>query len=446
VRDFLYHAAWFGLLPIAFYSAHLGILLWIWIALLPPVDLMYGSLGIVLPFNKLAAASVFYVLLTRPVEKRFYVDMLVVVTCIYALILTLSYTFAPVPSSAADNQYDKFWKIMVLAGLISGLMFTRHRMHQVALVISVTLGFYMAKEGLIFLLTAGGHHVEGSSATGDDNGLALAILMIIPLLLYCANYTADRWIRLGMYITAVLGAVTVVATYSRGGFIGLLALGVMLLKGSRHKFRGLILIAIGAVVLYHLMPDDYLERMNTIKEADEDSSFTTRLVAWKINFLIAMDHPFLGAGPYASVVVQNWFTYVEAASHFLFPTPIVYRTFVAHSIYFQVLGDTGFMGLFFFLSMLGTALLYTFHTQRMARKDPALAWAVDLARAGQISIVMYLVSGAALSNVYFEVLYIVLALIGRLHKTVAELTAKQRLPVRSFAPPPRAVPAFSRGL
>jgi len=147
-----------------------------------------------------------------------------------------------VPSFAADNQYDKFWKIMVLAGLISGLMFTRHRLHQIALVISVTLGFYMAKEGLIFLLTAGGHHVEGSSATGDNNGLALAILMIIPLLLYAANYTADRWIRLGMYITAVLGAVTVVASYSRGGFIGLLALGVMLLKGSRHKFRGLILV------------------------------------------------------------------------------------------------------------------------------------------------------------------------------------------------------------
>lgn len=446
MRDFLYHAAWFALLPITFYSAHLGILLWIWIALLPPVDLMYGSLGVVMPFNKLAAASVFFLLLTKPVEKRFYFDLLIGLTLTYAVVLTLSYFLAPVINHAADNQYDKFWKILVLAGLITGLMFTRHRLHQIALVVSVTMGFYMAKEGIIFLLTAGGHHVEGSSATGDNNGLALAILMIVPLLLYVANYTAVSWIRLGMYATAVLGTVTIIATYSRGGFIGLLALGIMLLKGNKHKIRSLILVGIGAVVLYHLMPDDYLTRVDTIKEASADDSFTVRLVAWKINFLLALDHPFLGGGPYASVAVPNWFTYVETASHFLFPTPIIYRTFVAHSIYFQVLGDTGFVGLFLFLGMLGTALIYTMHTQHMARKDPSLAWARDLARATQISIVMYMVSGAALSNVYFEVLYIILALIGRTHQTVRELTAAQRAPVRQFATPSRAVPAFSRAL
>ena len=40
-----------------------------------------------------------------------------------------------------------------------------------------------------------------------------------------------------MQITAGLGAVTVVATFSRGGFIGLVVLGFMLLQGSKRKMQ-----------------------------------------------------------------------------------------------------------------------------------------------------------------------------------------------------------------
>src|SRR6185312_3180735 len=121
--------------------------------------------------------------------------------------------------------------------LITGLMHTRHRLHQVTLMVGVAFGFVMVKEAIIFLLTAGGHKVEGLGVTGDNNGLALAILMTIPLLLNVGKYTVDRWVRLAIYITAGLGAVTVIASYSRGGFVGLVALGVMLLKGNKSKVR-----------------------------------------------------------------------------------------------------------------------------------------------------------------------------------------------------------------
>jgi probable O-glycosylation ligase (exosortase A-associated) len=427
------------------YSEHLGILLWIWVALLPSIDLLYGTFGFVLPFNKLAAAAVVLAMVIRPQQRRFYIDLLMILILLYAVQVTLSYLSSPLENPSADNQYDKFWKVLVLTFLLPGVMFTRHRLHQVALVMSVAFGFYMAKEGLIFLLTAGGHHVQGSGVTGDNNGMALSILMILPLLLYVANYTAEPWIKRGMYATAALGVVTVVATYSRGGFIGLIAFGIMMLKGNKYKVRTLAVLAVLGAVLYLLMPEDYLTRIHTIREAGEDSSFNVRLAAWKVNFLLGMDHPFLGAGLYASVQPQNWFAYIEPASTFLFPTPIILRSYVAHSIYFQVFGDTGFIGLFLFLGILATALVYTVRTQRLARKDPALAWAADLARATQISIVMYLVCGAALSNVYFEILYIILAVISRTHKAVLEATAAQTAPVPRVAPP-RAVPAFGRTL
>ena len=443
MRDFIYHAAWLFILPITLVSAHLGVSVWIWVALLPPTDLLYGRLGIVLPFNKLVAASAFFALITSQAKKDFYTDKLIMLILAYSVIVTLSYVLCPYDSAFADLQYDKFWKELVLFFLITGVMFSQHRLHQAALVVSVAFGFVMIKEGLIFLLTVGGHKIEAIGTTGDNNGVAMALLMTIPLLLFCAKYTAERWVRIGMYVTAAFGTVTVVATYSRGGFIGMLVLGLMLLKGSKYKVRALIAVGVLAVVLYSLMPDGYLDRIGTISDATSDDSFAIRLLAWKINTMLAIDHPFLGNGLYASLIWQNWSAHLGQATTWLFPSPLVLRTFVAHSIYFQVLGDTGFTGLILFLLILGTALIKTIQTQRLAKRDPALEWSGDLARALQMSLAVYCVSGAALSLVYFELLYILLAMISRNHRTAGQLLAVQTTP--AVVPARRQLaPAYAR--
>ena len=443
MRDFIYHAAWIFILPVTLASAHLGVSVWIWVALLPPNELMYGRLGIVLPFNKLVAASAFFALVTSQTKKDFYADKLMMLIVAYGIIVTLSYVLSPYDLSFSDLQYDKFWKELVLFFLITGVMFSQHRLHQVALVVSLAFGFVMVKEGIIFLLTAGGHKIEAIGTVGDNNGVAMALLMTIPLLLYCAKYSADRWVRLGMYVTAGFGTVTVVATYSRGGFIGLLVLGLMLLKGSKYKVRALVAVGVLAMVLFALMPENYLDRIGTISDATSDDSFAIRLLAWKINYLMAVDHPFLGNGLYASLNWQNWSAHLGEATTWLFPSPLVLKTFVAHSIYFQVLGDTGFVGLFLFVSVLLTALFKTIQTQRIVRRDPALEWSGDLARATQMSLAIYCVSGAALSLVYFELLYILLAMISRNHRTAAQLATPQPV-TRGSLVPSRRVPAYAR--
>lgn len=443
MRDLIYHGAWLFILPLTLASAHLGVSVWIWVALLPPNDLLYGRFGIVLPFNKLVAASAFFALVTSQTKKDFYADKLMLLIVLYFIVVTLSYVLCPYDSAFSDLQYDKLWKEIVLFFLITGVMFSQHRLHQVALVVSLAFGFVMVKEGLIFLLTAGGHKIEAIGTVGDNNGVAMALLMTIPFLLYCAKYSAERWVRLGMYVTAGLGTVTVIATYSRGGFIGLLVLGLMLLKGSKYKVRALVVVAVLAMVIFALMPADYLSRINTISDATADDSFAIRLLAWKINYLMAIDHPFFGNGLYASLNWQNWSAHLGEATTWLFPSPLVLKTFVAHSIYFQVLGDSGFVGLLLFAGMLFTALVKTIQTQRIVRRDPSLEWSGDLARATQMSLAVYCVSGAALSLVYFELLYILLAMISRNHRTAAQLATAQTV-ARSNLVPARRAPAYAR--
>ena len=443
MRDLLYYGAWLFLLPFCFIAAHTSLLVWIWVALVPPAEMVYGTFP-ELPFNKIVAAGALFALVAAQGRKDFYRDAIITLLALFTLQVTVSYFAAQYAYPVNDIQYDKFWKEIVLFVLITGVMYNHHRLHQAVLVICISLGFLMVKEALIFLLTAGGHQVSGTGSLGDNNGVAMSILMTIPLLLYCAKYTADNWVRLAMQITAGFGVVTVIATYSRGGFVGMLAMGLMLLKNSKYKVRAILALAIFGVVIVAALPSNYLERINTIRDASSDNSFEIRLLAWKINYMLALDHPFLGVGPYGSLIWENWTSQLGQAVTFLFPSPLVMRTFVAHSIYFQVLGDTGFIGLFLFVALLATALLKTIQTQRLARREPALEWAGDLARATQISLVVYLVAGAALSLIYFELIYIMLAIISRTHRTARQLATAQDTVAQPKLRPRRPVTALPK--
>ena len=84
----------------------------------------------------------------------------------------------------------------------------------------------------------------------------------------------------------------------------------------------------------------------------------------------------------------------------------------AHSIYFEVLGDTGVIGLFLFLGMLMAWFVNVRQIKRSTRGHPSLVWAYDLASAFERSLIVYGISGAALSAAYFENVYIEATLAG----------------------------------
>ena len=155
-----------------------------------------------------------------------------------------------------------------------------------------------------------------------------------------------------------------------------------------------------------------------------------RVVAWKMSWLIAMDRPFFGGGMHAVQNLLVWSTYrpLLPSLDFIVTPPADVVPHAAHSIYFEVLGDTGFVGLFLFLGALASALYNCSWIYRQARGHADLVWAQDLSRMIQISLVIYLVTGAALSMGYFELIYIVLALTSRCRRTVALALAARTAP------------------
>ena len=424
MRDAAFALVWAVMFPISFWSAHVGVLLWVWVALLAPNDQLYSIMSGV-QYNKIVAVVTIGMLVVNRERKQFYADGIVILLLVFTGVATIS-AFTSLAGDAGNwDLYSKLLKEVALALVICSVMWTRHRLHMLLVAVCLGYGFVAVSEGGQFLLSAGGHKILGASSIGDNNSVATAVLMIVPILFYLIQYSAWRPVKLAFIGMLGFSILCVVGTNSRGGFLGLVILAGMMVRNSRRKFRTLLVVSVGAVLVLALAPDSWYARLSTLNNTGEDSSFMERVTVWKISTLIALDHPFFGGGLHA---VQTWPVWLSYAPRMPFlewlpsppPDP---KPRAAHSSYFEVLGDLGFTGLAVFVMLLVVAFRDCSRTIRLARRRPDLTWAADLARMLQVTVVIYAVTTISLSMGYFEGFYVVVAMVSRLLRTARQTVA-----------------------
>jgi probable O-glycosylation ligase (exosortase A-associated) len=163
--------------------------------------------------------------------------------------------------------------------------------------------------------------------------------------------------------------------------------------------------------------------MATIQTYDQDASALARINSWWTAWNLAVDRFPIGGG-FAMYTPDVFALYA--------PHPEI--VFVAHSIYFQILGEHGFVGLALFLAVFGLSWLNGSWIVRNTNGRPDLAWAQDLAAMCQVSLIGFAVGGAFLSLTYFDLpYYIVISLI------VLRILVKREL----AAPSPTATMALT---
>ena len=160
------------------------------------------------------------------------------------------------------------------------------------------------------------------------------------------------------------------------------------------------------------VPSEWSERMNTVSEATSDNSFIGRLWAWKVSVKIANDNVF-GNGFYATQDPIAWSLYIDTIDDFGFvetPTPPVGQLpKAAHSIYFQVLGDTGYIGLFVYVLLL-LSLYIRLQRLRKLAKEKSLDWCYNLCSMLSVSVIGYGITGANVSLAYFDLFFVLVAI------------------------------------
>lgn len=431
MRDFAFMALFLFMLANATRNLHAGTMLWAWIALCAPQQYLYG-IGASLPLNKIAVAVTLIGLFIDQTKKKPYFDAHIVLAGLFVLQGIISYS---VGLSNLDRTYDlldKMMKIYALCFVMTMAARGRLQIHAMVIVICLGMGIHGVLEGLKYLASGGGHKVLAPGSIGDNNYLAMATLMVMPLLVYLVRYSGLRPVRL-LFLGALLGCfVGVVATASRGGLVGLLVLGAFLFLHSRNKLLALAGMAVLAAGLLAFVPEEWSGRMDSITAPTENDSFMYRVSSWKLNTILALERPLVGGGYSA---LENWavFDIYKEKFHTLdgtvdSPEPNV--ALAAHSIYFQTLGDLGFPGFFLFMAILATGFRNLSRILHIARGEESLAWAYDLAVLFRMSLVVFMVCGALLSAAYFELLYIMLSQVSVLRRHLEETVAAKPRPGR----------------
>jgi probable O-glycosylation ligase (exosortase A-associated) len=393
MRDIVLAVVIFGSALAGLKHAWIGAMLWTWISLMNP-HVGFGYAIASWPVGLLAAVSTLIGFMVTQ-ERRNPFDSPPMI----ALLAFVIWLVVMLPLSLYFDQalplFERSMKIFLMLFITVSLMNSQRKLQVFVWVVVFSLGFYGIKGGLFTIATGGNYRVWGPGGFVEGNNeFALALLTVVPLMRYLQLQMRKRWAVNLMTGWMLLSAVTVLGSYSRGALLGMGAMAAMLwMKGNKKVFWGLCIIGFIVVVL-PLMPDAWWDRMSTIRTYQSDDSAQGRFNAWANAWNLAKDKVIFGGGMH--IVTREVFAkYAPDPSFWL----------AAHSIYFQVMGELGFMGLFLFL-LIGATTWFTCRSLvAAARLSPEHQWAADLGSMLQVCLVGYGVGGAFLSLAYFDLPY-----------------------------------------
>jgi len=417
MRDIVLTAIFFGVLPLVFSRPYVGIYIWSWMGLMNPHRLTYGF-AYDFPFAQIVAIVIFVSVLKSRQPIRVPWTRETVLLLIFILWMLFTTIFA-LNTDGAWEQWGKIWKIQLMIFVTLMLIDTKQKLNWLIWVIVLSLGLYGVKGGIFTIATGGVYNVQGPAGSfiGGNNEIGLALIMTIPLMRYLQLQAKSIWIHQGMAVAMFFTGIAAIGSQSRGALLGMTVMGIFLWLKSRNKFFIMlsIVVVIGAVVA--IMPQSWYDRMSTIESFETDKSAMTRINSWMMAYNIATDR--VTGGGFETFFLPAFRKYA----------PIEGGAADAHSIYFEILGEHGFIGLAMFLLLAWFAWNTGNRIRRSTGKRPETKWAADLASMIQVSMIGYAASGAFLGLAYFDLYYTLIAVM-----VICKLVSMEELERLDVAP------------
>lgn len=414
----------------------IGVLIWEWFALMNPHQEAFGFARS-LPLNLIVAGSAMLSWALSEEPKKIPRNAMTVLFLVFLIWMTFN-SFFSFNTTWSWPFWDRTWRIFALGFLMAATATNRVRIDAIIWVAAISLMYFGVKGGIFTVMTGGQYRVYGPDSTiiSDNNQLALAVLMAMPLIEYLRSTSPSRILRWILAACMICCAIAVIGSYSRGAYIAMAAIAVFFLIHTKQR---LMYLLIGGVVIYFMlgfMPQSFFDRLDTIQSLKTDGSFLGRWVAWQVAIMYATEHFPFGAGfygPQLHAVFNHYFPSQEAHA--------------AHSIYFQVLGEHGFIGLGLYAAIILAAYKYCRTIVQRTKRLKEL-WQYRLARMIQTSFLAFFVGGAALSMAYYDLFVVLAFLLPQISALLpAAAVAGPKWKADSKAPaalPASVTPAFSR--
>src|SRR5262249_42422311 len=188
---------------------------------------------------------------------------------------------------------------------------------------------------------------------------------------------------------------------------GLAVVTMLMFFRAKNRWIAIAVLLPVLTIGPYLLPERVYQRAEQIEGYQTDGSATQRLQSWTVAWNVAKDFPLTGAGFEFESFPDNarWFSYGNRDYDWSLP-----HASAAHSIYFQVLGQHGFVAFSLFIVLLLGTLARLQRIITAAHTVPDAEWIARYALAIQTGFVGYIVTGAFLSSAYFDLVYLYVAL------------------------------------
>lgn len=417
IRDIVLTIILIGLVPAILYRPYLGPLAWAWVSLMVPHRLTWGfAYG--LPYAQVIAIATIVALFISRDRKPPPTSSVAVLLAIYYVWMCFTTLFALNQSGEAFDMWFKVSKIQLMLWVTMIMLSGRRHIELLVWTMVVSIGFYGVKGGFFTLRSGGGERVWGppGSFIEGNNELALALVVVIPLMYYLRTLAVRPRSRHIWLAVIALCTLSILGTHSRGALLAGVAMVLFLgFKSSRPILVSFLALA-GFALMVVFMPDNWTQRMGTIT-THEDTSAQSRLYTWRMIWNLATSRP-LGAG-YDFWTPEVWARYAVDAWD---------KPYSPHSIYFQVLGEHGFIGLALYLGLAIATWRLASRMITMTRDDPETQWLRTLLRCVQVSLLSFGVGGAFLNLANFDLPYYLAAIVAMLWRDCRPAAANSAIP------------------
>jgi O-antigen ligase len=350
----------------------------------------------------------------------------------FSVIVLASSAVAVYPSESLD-QLSVYFSWVLIYWLITNVVNTRERF----VVFMAAYFIYCLKmsqhgarswaEAGFMFRTWGTTCAPGWFNNSGECGIQMVIYFSLSLFFVLA--LRAYWGRIKsafFWFMPLSAAVTIMGSSSRGGLLGLAAVGMWLLARTRQRVKAFIFIGVACTAMWFVLPAEFKQRFS---DAGEDKSSVLRLQYWKDGVVIAREHPLLGIG------YNNWLKFYRARYNA--------EGQLVHNIFIQAGAELGYTGLAAFLVLIGANFAMNRRTRRLAKQlgDDRMLYNMALGLDG--ALVGFLVSGFFVTVLYYPFFWINYAMSAALYNVaiVDGRKAEAALAASRWAAAPAGAPA-----
>ncbi len=357
-----------------------------WFPVLQSLRIAFVAAGVAILAHMLDRA------VRRQAVDRLHPEIAIAVALVGWSVVTIPLSYWP--GGSVTELTDHFLKAIAFFWLLGTVITTRERLRLfmwLLVLCSIPLAVTAVRnyQSGVFLRTPdmsalriAGYNPGGSGLTENPNDLALMLNLLVPLAAALMVTTRNVLLKAVAAAALLLSAAAIIVTFSRAGFLSLVATGVLSLLTMTRR-QPLVALAVALILFVSvplLLPEGYLQRVATITdiEADRTGSAQGRWNDLKVSTTIVAKNPVTGVGLGQNILALNR----ERGE--------TWR--LVHNVYLQYAVDLGIPGLFLFLWLFAAVLVVLGRVRRLAARDRGLRELGSFAWGVRVALVTFAVS------------------------------------------------------